>query len=173
MENYRETTRSMMMKKVPNIDHALCMRMENGIYNWSIDYANKNKIIKNWSNPRFVQIYAGKSRSIITNLDINSYIQNNRLHERLMVDKEFEPQQLPFLKPENVFPERWKRHLDLKLRRDEHVYEEKPAAMTDQYKCGKCKKKECIYQELQLRSCDEPISLFVTCLNCGHRWRMG
>jgi transcription elongation factor S-II len=60
------------------------------------------------------------------------------------------------------------------MKRDMNVFEEKPKAMTHEFKCGKCKnkKRECVYQELQVRSADEPMTLFITCLNCGHKWKM-
>jgi DNA-directed RNA polymerase subunit M/transcription elongation factor TFIIS len=72
---------------------------------------------------------------------------------------------------DRLFPDRWKDAIDKKMKKDEHVFEERPAAMTNQFKCGKCKKRECVFQELQVRSCDEPMTLFITCLNCGNRWR--
>ena len=71
----------------------------------------------------------------------------------------------------STFPENWKVLIDKKYERDKILYESKPEAMTDQYKCGKCKKRETSFYELQTRSADEPMTTFITCLNCGHRWR--
>ncbi len=169
----RDTVRAMLRTHVPEDEDGMVEELERGIYNWAIERANQDRVMKNWSNPRFAQLYAGKARSVVVNLDPDSYVGNQRLRERLLQDREVPADRLAHLPPENVFPERWRECLDMKLRRDEHVFEEKPEAMTDQYKCGKCKKRETIYQELQLRSADEPMSLFITCLNCGHRWRMG
>lgn len=146
--------------------------LEKGIYNWSLLAASDHKIPRNWKNASFAMIYLDKARSMYANLKQESYLGNKRLLDR-MRDGEFVPHEIPFMRPDNLFPERWKQILDEKLRRDEVVFQEKPAAMTNQFKCGRCKKNECIYQELQLRSCDEPVTLFVTCLNCGNRWRMG
>ncbi|KAG5676744.1 hypothetical protein PVAND_006553 [Polypedilum vanderplanki] len=42
---------------------------------------------------------------------------------------------------------------------------------TDMLKCGKCKKKDCTYNQLQTRSADEPMTTFVLCNNCGNRWK--
>lgn len=41
-------------------------------------------------------------------------------------------------------------------------------------KCGKCKnnKKFAIFSR-QIRSADEPMTLFVTCSQCGNHWRIG
>lgn len=43
---------------------------------------------------------------------------------------------------------------------------------TDLIQCGRCKQNNCAYTEAQTRSADEPMTLFVFCKNCGHRWKM-
>ncbi|KAJ7571354.1 hypothetical protein O6H91_01G160500 [Diphasiastrum complanatum] len=47
----------------------------------------------------------------------------------------------------------------------------KQAASTDQFKCGKCGQRKCTYFQLQTRSADEPMTTFVTCVNCNNRWK--
>ena len=42
---------------------------------------------------------------------------------------------------------------------------------TGMFKCGKCKERNCTYFQLQTRSADEPMTTFVTCLNCNNRWK--
>jgi len=42
---------------------------------------------------------------------------------------------------------------------------------TDLLKCGKCKGKNCAYHQVQTRSADEPMTTFVLCNGCGHRWK--
>ncbi|CAF1061771.1 unnamed protein product [Rotaria magnacalcarata] len=42
---------------------------------------------------------------------------------------------------------------------------------SDLIQCERCKKSNCSYSELQTLSGDEPMTLFVLCRNCGHRWR--
>lgn len=46
------------------------------------------------------------------------------------------------------------------------------AAETDQFKCGRCNQRKCKYYQMQTRSADEPMTTFVTCINCGNRWRV-
>ena len=46
-----------------------------------------------------------------------------------------------------------------------------PKDVTDQFKCGKCKKRKCTYYQKQTRSADEPMTTFITCVACGHQWR--
>lgn len=154
------------------IDDIVAKDVEIGIYNWCIDYAEKENIVRNWKNMRFQCLYKDKALSVIANLDKTSYVNNDRLLDRLK-EEEFLPCELAFMPRENVYPERWRVLLDNKMKKEHHVTEEKPAAMTNEFRCSKCKKRECVYQELQVRSADEPMTLFITCLNCGNKWRVG
>lgn len=42
---------------------------------------------------------------------------------------------------------------------------------TDLLKCGKCKNRNCTYNQIQTRSADEPMTTFVLCNVCGNRWK--
>eukprot|EP00298_Acanthocystis_sp_HF-20_P027661 c5863_g1_i2.p1 GENE.c5863_g1_i2~~c5863_g1_i2.p1 ORF type:complete len:114 (+),score=42.17 c5863_g1_i2:22-342(+) len=39
--------------------------------------------------------------------------------------------------------------------------------------CPKCPNKEAYFQQIQIRSADEPMTTFYTCTSCGHQWREG
>ncbi|EER02922.1 transcription elongation factor SII, putative [Perkinsus marinus ATCC 50983] len=39
------------------------------------------------------------------------------------------------------------------------------------FQCGKCRKSQTTYFQMQTRSSDEPMTTFVTCLNCGNKWK--
>jgi transcription elongation factor S-II len=153
------------------LSHKDTKDLEKGIYNWAIDYADKNNIVKNWKNPTFKQIYIDKSRSVIANLDQSSYVKNSRLVERVK-EKEFMPHDIPFMSADNVFPEMWRPLIEMKMKKDEKLGEMDLKPMTDQFKCGRCKKREIVYYEKQTRSADEPSTLFLYCLNCSHSWKM-
>jgi DNA-directed RNA polymerase subunit M/transcription elongation factor TFIIS len=40
------------------------------------------------------------------------------------------------------------------------------------FRCSKCKSKKTTHYQLQTRSADEPMTTFVTCLDCDKRWKM-
>ncbi|KAI6670250.1 hypothetical protein NL676_005135 [Syzygium grande] len=46
-----------------------------------------------------------------------------------------------------------------------------PKATTDQFKCGRCGQRKCTYYQMQTRSADEPMTTYVTCVNCNNRWK--
>lgn len=161
-----------LLKERTGIDDEHARDMEIGLFNWSLAKADDRKMARDWRNAQFRALYAAKARSMLANTDPSTYVDNARLLQRLN-EREFLPHEVAFMSPENLFPERWKHAIDIRMQRDQYINSARPAAMTDQFRCSRCKKRECVYQELQTRSCDEPASLFITCLNCGHRWRMG
>lgn len=145
---------------------------EVGVYNWVLNKADQLTIPRKWNNPLFRSLYVSKAKSVACNLDNGCYVKNNRLEERLN-DSEFLPHNIAAMTADHVFPERWREVIEKKIRRDEYITNARPPSMTDQYKCSRCKRRECSFMELQTRSCDEPMSLFIQCLSCGHHWRMG
>lgn len=44
-------------------------------------------------------------------------------------------------------------------------------AMSDLFKCGKCKQSKTTFYQLQTRGSDEPLTTFVFCVICSNRWR--
>ncbi|CAN1303239.1 Transcription elongation factor TFIIS [Linum perenne] len=44
-------------------------------------------------------------------------------------------------------------------------------ATTDQFKCGRCGERKCTYYQMQTRSADEPMTTYVTCVNCDNHWK--
>ncbi|KAH9619246.1 hypothetical protein KSS87_021476 [Heliosperma pusillum] len=46
-----------------------------------------------------------------------------------------------------------------------------PKATTDQFRCARCGQRKCTYYQLQTRSADEPMTTFVTCVNCNNHWK--
>lgn len=167
----REKVFQMIVDK-SKLDNDASKDIEIGIYNWTIKFSEENKIVKNWKNKKFVKMYLAKCKSIIANLDEESYVGNKRLSTRIK-DNEFLPHDIVHMQRDHIFPEIWRETIDDYVKKTENAYIEKPVAMSDQIKCGKCKKREVTYIERQCRSADEPMSLLCTCIVCGNRWRIG
>lgn len=142
----------------------LFINMEKGIFNYAIREANSRRIIKKWSNPKFVLIYIDRVRSILSNID-KSYIQES------LLNGDISPQQFSVMTHQEMDPSRWKELLEKKSREDSLKCEEKLVANTDMFTCSRCKTKNCNYYSMQTRSADEPETIFVTCIDCGKHWR--
>ncbi|KFV70716.1 Transcription elongation factor A protein 3, partial [Dryobates pubescens] len=54
----------------------------------------------------------------------------------------------------------------------EHQMAKTGGTVTDLFQCGKCRKKNCTYNQVQTRSADEPMTTFVLCNECGNRWKV-
>jgi transcription elongation factor S-II len=68
-------------------------------------------------------------------------------------------------------PDRWMDKLRQAAERDKALYSRKTTASMQMY-CSSCKKKtNCDYYQMQTRSADEPMTTFVTCLECDKRWK--
>lgn len=110
-----------------------------------------------------------KYRSIMFNLkDVN----NPDLRRRVLLG-DIKPEKLIVMTAEEMASDQ--RKLENKQIKDKALFEcergIKPKATTDQFKCGKCGQRKCTYYQLQTRSADEPMTTFVTCVNCNNHWK--
>ena len=69
-----------------------------------------------------------------------------------------------------MYPEKWEAILSNLRTINENTYD-KQVSITSEFICGKCKSSNCTYYQLQTRSADEPMTTFVSCQNCGKRWK--
>lgn len=68
-------------------------------------------------------------------------------------------------------PDVWLNILQTVLEKDKAKYSYKATANIEMF-CRSCKKKsKCDYYQVQTRSADEPMTTFVTCLECDTKWK--
>lgn len=144
--------------------------IEKGIYNKSIEKSTQKNVVKKWESIVFRDLYKNIAIQVYSNLNSESYIKNERLFKRL-ISKEFKPYEIATMNHQYSFPEKWKELLDEKTKRDRYLYEINKEMASTQHTCGRCHKNQTTYYQLQTRSADEPMTTFVTCLNCGNRWK--
>ena len=143
-----------------------------GIYNYTIHKYSLKEIFPIWENPELNYIYVSKSKSLYTNLDSNSYVKHVALMDRIF-NGEIEPSRLAYLTPIELYPEVWNYIIEENEKRTKIIDESIKASATDKYMCPNrhCKARKAIYTQVQTRSADEPMTIFLTCLECGKRWR--
>lgn len=144
--------------------------IEKQLYNSTVTIAKNKCIIRKWSNPLFHKLYVSKIRSFYSNINKSSYVQNPDFKDKIL-NGDIKVEDINNLSVYDIYPENWSELLDKKIKRDKLKYEMKPQAMTDQFKCRKCNSRSCSYYEVQTRSADEPMTQFISCLDCGNRWK--
>ena len=144
--------------------------LERGIYNATLEEAKRRMVPLTWDHASFKLIYKMISKRIVSNFQPDSYVANGQLMERWK-EGEFTLDQLGQWAPYELMPSQWKSLKDQQFRRDKRIQEGNLAMATDRFRCSQCKKKMCSYYELQTRSADEPMTIFISCLNCGKHWK--
>lgn len=146
--------------------------LEQAIFEASYKFSQKQYIACNWKVPLFCDVYQQKARAILSNIHPDSPINNTRLIMRVK-EGEFTLPSIAFMSSYDMFPEKWFALKDKLLQREQKILEGNKSRATDQFVCRRCHKRECVHYELQTRSADEPMTIFITCLNCGKEWRQG
>ena len=175
MSSYSNENDEHRMKMVIKFDQLIkdikiSKNIEKSIYNYIIEVSKNRDILRSWKNKVFYNLYINKCLSIYINLNKESYIKNDYLFDRVKSNK-IDAKNIAKLSVYDIFPDNWKDLMDKKSKMDELKYKLKPEAMTDQFKCRKCFSRSCSYYEVQTRSADEPMTQFITCLNCKNRWK--
>lgn len=89
--------------------------------------------------------------------------------------KELEASELAWYTADVLDPNGLYSQTMFKLKTKELAMEAAKAKQDEDYagmfKCGKCKSKKTTYYQMQTRSADEPMTTYVTCLNCGQHWK--
>jgi DNA-directed RNA polymerase subunit M/transcription elongation factor TFIIS len=140
--------------------------LEIGIYNYTLNECNNKKILKKWDNHFFVTIYLDRWRSIYINL-----LNNNNLVESLNT-KKIKMKDFINYTHQEICPEKWEDLINIKIERDKNKYDTK-LNITSEFTCYKCTppSNNCTYYQMQTRSADEPMTTFVSCVDCNNRWK--
>jgi DNA-directed RNA polymerase subunit M/transcription elongation factor TFIIS len=146
------------------------LQLESSIYNGAIKCAKGQRIVRSWTYPLFVHTYCMHARHIASNFSNKSYVGNTELFERFK-NGEIQIQDLSKMDRYELNPTRWKTQFDNQLMREKRQLEGDRSMATDMFLCKRCGKRECTYYEMQTRSADEPMTIFITCLACGKHWR--
>lgn len=97
-----------------------------------------------------------------------------QLQYRLMHTKELKSMDLPYLTPDKLWPDGPYSKALFEHKRKELTRED--ARKNDEgyegiFVCRKCKGRKIHYYQLQIRSADEPMTTFFTCMSCGCKWK--
>lgn len=128
----------------------------------SIQRANN---IERWVHNKYIQkyytkrAYMRKCRSILWNLERSDILR------RQLSQKSVDYESILTQKPWEVMPDLWQETLEKHYQKRIHRYVEYD--LQGMYPCVKCKSMKTKHVQVQTRSADEPMTLYVTCMECG------
>ena len=144
----------------------IVFNMEKSIFNWAVKTTISRGDVPSWENKMFKSRYKNKFLSIKYNL------QNSNLGERIL-SGEIKSRTIGSLNATGMWPD-GPLACAIEKRKEFHMRKllsSKEEVMEGIFKCGKCKTNKTTYYQMQVRSADEPMTTFVTCLNCQKRWK--
>ncbi len=144
--------------------------LEAGVFKATIQEAQRRHVTCHWKNTLFKHIYTTKIRQVTGNILPNSYVQNPNLLKEMKSGK-YSLEEVCSFDAYKLSNERWKDYFHRRQQQEKRQLEGNKAMATDQFLCTRCHKRECTYYEMQTRSADEPMTIFITCMNCGKHWR--
>lgn len=149
-------------------DNPIVVNLEKGILNHTCD-AVKTPDECSFENHWFATRYKLKFLSVRDNIEKSSHLRDEILQKKLKASEVVD------LKPW----ETWKdgpyavamENKILREMRKEFNAREAKEQMEGFFVCRRCKSKKTTYYELQTRSADEPMTVFVSCHNCNASWK--
>lgn len=146
------------------------IKIEKGIYDYTVMKAKEKSININWLNELFTLIYITKIKSIYFNLKENNTVNNKYLIKKIK-NNEIDEYNIAFMTHQELFPDNWKELIEKKLKKEKSETTIDLSLATDQFKCYKCFERVCTFYQQQTRSADEPMTTFINCLKCGNTWK--
>jgi transcription elongation factor S-II len=149
-----------------NISDVIVLNLEKGIFNETIKYCKEKSIELKWANKDFSKKYSQLARKVIANI---TYTPNSKDVKEKILNNIWLPETIASKTHQELYPDFYD---EIKLKIMAKYINMNPEQEHDGFfTCGKCKSKKTTYTQAQTRSADEPMTTFVTCLNCEHRWK--
>lgn len=155
----RETVRSKFTSLIPELGR----NMEKSLYN------DTGRSISDPGHPNFTAFYRSKYVGLMNSIkrcpDIIERINRGELKASRIAE----------YPPDVIEPNGRYAAAKLKLQEREIMLERNKAKLDSEYsgilKCGRCKSMKTMYFQMQTRSADEPMTTYVTCMECEHKWK--
>jgi DNA-directed RNA polymerase subunit M/transcription elongation factor TFIIS len=126
------------------------------IHKFSIEYATIN-------NTPYIQdsIFDTKFQ------DIYDLLNNKKSILSALLNNKIDPKQIAFMKAEELDPDKYENF----IKKKELEEYKKNDTGDNTFTCSKCKESKVKITQLQTRAGDEPPTIFVNCLKCGHTFK--
>ena len=151
-------------------DHTICVNLEKSTHNWAVKRSAALGDVAAADNPSHMNRYKHKFLQIHYNL-----VHSPNLKDRIL-SGEIKTSSVVDLSPQALWPNgpRAKQIefcAEKELKKDHNSDLLKDPNYKGLFRCRKCKSYRTTYYEMQTRSADEPMTVFVSCHNCDSKWK--
>lgn len=139
-----------------------------------IEVQSKKNIRFSWDSPGFISIYnvyIMKIRKLLGDTNKTKQVDGKSVNNFIYLIATYESLDYHniIVNPghniiSNSFVDSVKKNIE--LRKDEKII----LKTTDTVECPNCKAHKATYYAKQIKSADEPMTIFYTCVECGHEW---
>lgn len=162
---------------------------ERSVYNWAVQETRRVQDDPSWENRVFRSRYKQKAFGLIKELERGAEVATDlqvdgdlvklninlvpQLVRRLQ-QKELDSKNLARYSADVLWPDGPYAKTAFDLKSKDLAMEAAKAndeEYTGMFTCGRCKSKRTTFYLLQTRSADEPMTAFITCMSCGHKWK--
>jgi len=152
------------------IEHAIVQNLEKCTSNWTYNYTLERGDTPASNNREHVRRYKQKFLSMMFNLKNSPNLKDRVLKGELKTS------QLVNLSPQGLWPGGPHAKMTEKIADKEMLKQHASNILNDPeykglFRCNRCKSYKTTYYEMQTRSADEPMTVFITCHNCNSRWK--
>ena len=151
-------------------EQPMAINIEKSIFNWSIEQTKMEGDIPSWENHLFKERYKRKYCSIFFNTKEPRSKLVERIKNGTLKTREIARLEPSVLWPDGPWDQAIKQHKKKELEK-ELLKKELEAEIQGAFQCRKCKSWKTKHFELQTRSADEPMTVYVSCVNCSTRWK--
>lgn len=131
-----------------HVETAILQRCIADAKRWYIDIEWENAVFTNMYRTRSVQLYG--CRHLLQTMTPDEFANTTPIQQN---------------------PDRWTKMVEETSEKEKATYNKKTTASIFMF-CSRCKRKtQCDSYQMQTRSADEPMTTFVTCLECDKHWK--
>jgi transcription elongation factor S-II len=153
------------ISEIANGDDKQAKNIETSIFNWTVRRHNKSA---SWDNKAFREAYKLRFTEIKRALSTGNLLE--RLSQKSIKVKDLVKMEPDALMPDGPYAQAIAKNIQREL-----DIEKQKAKLEEEYegifKCRKCGSKKTTYYQLQTRSADEPMTTYVTCMDCENHWK--
>lgn len=149
-------------------DDTIPRNLEIGTNNWAINKSLKMRQTPAFDNRKHTERYKQKFLELKKCLQFSPDLKKKLLNRELKTSMVFDMQP-NHMWPGGPYDKRLQASIEKSMKKEVSIVNEKD--YKGLFKCAKCREYKTTYYEMQTRSADEPMTVFVTCHICDITWK--